>query len=102
MKTFSIPITSLVLGLVLMVMALWLGASPNIVSARTLIGGLEDVSGCKCTGTTTMTCGSACGGWALTGCQLGGSGPATCSCATPDNKCDDIDGCYWCDAACGT
>jgi hypothetical protein len=102
MKTFSIPITSLVLGLVLMVMALWLGISPNIVSARSVFGGYESAEGCNCVGTLAEDCGVDCGGWALTTCFVGGSGPATCFCATPENKCDDIDGCYWCDAACGT
>ena len=97
MKTFSIPITSLVLGLVIMVMALWLGASPNIVSAKTAIGG-----GCFCTGTTSGSCSLECGSWSLTFCVYGGSGPETCYCPIANNQCDDIPGCFYCDAVCGT
>ena len=102
MKVLNITRTSLVLGLILMVLVLWTAASPGVVSTRTVIGGFGNSEGECCTGTTASNCGSECGGWAVTVCDTGGSGPATCSCATPENACDDIEGCNWCDAACGT
>jgi hypothetical protein len=90
---------ALAIGLVVV----WLAAAPSVSKAHAVFGGTEtSAEGCNCTGTTAGDCGSDCGSWALTPCDVGGSGPATCSCATPDNRCDDVDGCRYCDAACGT
>jgi len=101
MKILTFSRLSLSLGFALMIMVLWIGASPCVVGAKALFGG-QVADGLCCTGTTAGDCGAECGGWALTTCDAGGSGPAVCYCPSQTLKCDDIDGCRWCDAACGT
>jgi len=90
MRGLTISRVLLACGLVLAVVLVWTSASPANLNASTIIGSFEDVSGCNCIGTTADDCGSECGGWALTVCDLGGSGPATCSCATSTSACDEL------------
>ena len=91
MKALSVSRLVLVIGLALVLMVVWTAATPKVVSAHALIGGeLENADGCNCTGTTSgincndhyTDCFSS-----ITTCDVGGSGPATCSLADNYGTC---------------